>query len=363
LSLSFAVTTPVGPHAPRRQLTALTTLRFFAALWVVVFHFLDGPLRAAAAPWPVLAFTGFGNVAVPFFFVLSGYVLAYTYTGAELRGHLREFYVARLARTYPVYLLALVLYIGVVVLEGKPTSPDRLALVLTVFGIQSWAPVHSGTWNFPAWSLSVEFFLYAIFPLMLALLRRPRVFWPAYAVGTASTLLFAIAHAVEGSVDYEWTHLPLLHLTSFATGMTMAHVRQRTAALLDNDRAATLTVAATCSLVILTLARQAFGLQGWWPLFETAALAPLFAGLIVGAAHLGPSWLDLPALTVLGEASYALYILQLPIGLVAISALAGLAYAPILWPIVGIALLIGASLVSHRYFERPTRRWVRHVLT
>jgi len=68
----------VGPHLPRRQLTALTTLRFFAALWVVVFHFLDRPLTAVGAPWPLLAVTGFGDVAVPFFFVLSGYVLAYT---------------------------------------------------------------------------------------------------------------------------------------------------------------------------------------------------------------------------------------------------------------------------------------------
>lgn len=352
----------MGPHAPRRQLTALTTLRFFAALWVVVFHFLDRPLTAAGAPWPLLAFTGFGHVAVPFFFVLSGYVLAYTYTAAELRGHVREFYVARMARTYPVYLLALVLCIGLVALEGKE-NPDPLGLVLTVFGIQSWVPAHSNMWNFPAWSLSVEFFLYAIFPLLLALLGRPRVFWLSFGLTTASILLFAVAHTLESAVDYEWVHLPLLHLTSFATGMAMAHGRQRTAALLDGHRAAALTLAAACGLLTVTLARQAFGLQGWWPFFDTVALVPLFAGLIVGAAHLGPSWLDRPALTLLGEASYALYILQLPIGLVAIAALGAMTYAPIAWPLVAIALLTGASVMSHRYFERPTRHWIRHVLT
>jgi peptidoglycan/LPS O-acetylase OafA/YrhL len=354
---------PVGPHAPRRQLSALTSLRFFAALWVVVFHFLDRPLIAAGAPWPLLAITGFGDVAVPFFFVLSGYVLAYTYTEAELRGHVRDFYVARMARTYPAYLLALVLFVGLVVLEGKATFPDPLGLVLTVVGVQAWLPSRSIVWNYPAWSLSVEFFLYAVFPLMLALLRRPRAFWTLYGVTTAAILALAIAHALDGAADYEWIRVPLFHLTSFATGMALARARPRTMTLLEGRRAGALTIVAAGALLAVTLARQAFGLQGWWPLFDTVALVPVFASLIVGAAHLGPSLLDRPAVTALGEASYALYILQLPVALVAVGALSAFGRAPILWPFVGILVLVGASLVTHRYFERPTRQWIRRALT
>jgi peptidoglycan/LPS O-acetylase OafA/YrhL len=321
---------------------------------------MDRPLTAAGAPWPILAITGFGDVAVPFFFVLSGYVLAYTYTAAELRGHVRDFYVARFARTYPVYLLALLLSVGIVVLQGGETFPDPLGLALTFFGVQSWVPAHSNAWNFPAWSLSVEFFLYAMFPLLLALLSRPTAFWIAYGVGTAVILGFAVTHTLANAVDYEWIHLPLLHLTSFATGMALAHGRARTAALLRGRRAAALAVAAAFGILVVTLARHALGLQSWWPLFDSAGLVPFFAGLIVGAAHLGPSWLDRPAMTLLGEASYALYILQLPVGLVAISALGLITPAPVLWPLVAIALLIGLSVLSHRFFETPTRRWIRN---
>jgi peptidoglycan/LPS O-acetylase OafA/YrhL len=330
-------------------------------LWVVVFHFLHRPLVEAGAPWPLLAFTGFGDIAVPFFFVLSGYVLAYTYAASDLHGHIREFYVARMARTYPVYLLALILCIGIAAVDvDKRSLPDPLGLVMTVLGIQSWAPAHSTAWNFPAWSLSVEFFLYAIFPPMLALLGRPRVFWPGYVAVTATILFFAIAHTVRGAVDYEWTHLPLLHLTSFATGMGFAHAHP-IATLLTSSRAAALMLAATAGLMAVTLARYALGLQGWWPLFETVLLVPLFAGLIVGAAHLGTSWLDRSLLKLLGEASYALYILQLPVALVAVAVLRAFAPAPILWPLVAIMMLIGVSVSSHRYFERPTRQWIRNV--
>jgi peptidoglycan/LPS O-acetylase OafA/YrhL len=318
------------------------------------------PLIAAGAPWPLLAITGFGELAVPFFFVLSGYVLAYTYTDAELRGHVRDFYVARFARTYPVYLLALLLSVGIVVLQGDENFPDPLGLALTFFGVQSWVPAHSNAWNFPAWSLSVEFFLYAMFPLLLALLSRPTAFWIAFGVGTALILGVAVALTVAHSVDSEWIHFPLLHLTSFATGMALAHGRARTASLLRGRRAAALALASASGILAVTLARHALGLQGWWPLFDSAGLVPLFAGLIVGAAHLGPSWLDHPAMTLLGEASYALYILHLPVGLVAISALALITPAPVVWPLVTIALLIGVSVLSHRYFETPTRRWIRN---
>src|SRR5690242_15865960 len=92
----------------RPPLRALTGVRFMAAFYVVAYHslpFLKSHYRLYPA---VEQFLSNGYLAVGFFYLLSGFILAYTYEGKI--GNLREYMrylVARFARIYPVYLLAL----------------------------------------------------------------------------------------------------------------------------------------------------------------------------------------------------------------------------------------------------------------
>ena len=82
----------------------LTSLRFFAALLVVVFHYnLAHPL------FPV-SIANFGYEAVTFFFVLSGFILTYTHgiPDAGLNIPWRTFLIARLVRLCPAYYLAII---------------------------------------------------------------------------------------------------------------------------------------------------------------------------------------------------------------------------------------------------------------
>ena len=89
----------------RPRLHALTTLRFFAALHVVLFHMrVIGILPGG--PWWFHNFASIGFVGVNFFFVLSGFILVYTYDGPDL--NVRKFWWARFARIYPAYILSLV---------------------------------------------------------------------------------------------------------------------------------------------------------------------------------------------------------------------------------------------------------------
>ena len=94
-----------APKLHRRpRLDSLTTLRFFAAVHVVLFHMrvtkiLDG------GPWWYQNFASIGYVGVNFFFVLSGFILVYTYDGFPLRA--RQFWQARFARIYPAYVVSL----------------------------------------------------------------------------------------------------------------------------------------------------------------------------------------------------------------------------------------------------------------
>jgi peptidoglycan/LPS O-acetylase OafA/YrhL len=84
----------------------LTSLRFVAASYVVIFHYW--PIFLAAYIYPP-GFVMRGNAGVTFFFVLAGFILAYNYaeTNFSERGRLVSFYIARLSRIYPVYLIAL----------------------------------------------------------------------------------------------------------------------------------------------------------------------------------------------------------------------------------------------------------------
>src|SRR5438105_2435610 len=97
----------VTPSA-RPYLGALASIRFIAAVHVVLYHHRSDAFMVAM-PGFIRQIVNGGYVAVGLFFVLSGFILTYTYVGDRHRNlDPRAFWIARLARIYPVYLLAFV---------------------------------------------------------------------------------------------------------------------------------------------------------------------------------------------------------------------------------------------------------------
>lgn len=154
------------------RLDRLTSLRGIAALYVVLFHcqvFIPGfDLR----PWTGLLDKGY--LAVDFFFILSGFILAYVYARDfdAGRGSYRRFLFLRLARVGPVHL-AMLLAAAVVILPAygfgevanMTNSPRTLAS--SVLLLHAWGGDRALSWNFPSWSISAEWFAYLIFPAAL----------------------------------------------------------------------------------------------------------------------------------------------------------------------------------------------------
>ena len=103
-------------------------------------------------------------MGVPFFLILSGFILSYSYLG-QLRfgGERRRFWEARFCRVYPVYLLSLLIDWPI---RGQMTAGFTIAVLTAT---QAWNPANglAQMWNFPAWTLSVEAFFYLCFPLLL----------------------------------------------------------------------------------------------------------------------------------------------------------------------------------------------------
>lgn len=162
----------------------LTGVRFLAAAWVMLYHYQPA-LAASGLLVPVLhEFLRLGSVGVDLFFALSGFILTHTYLtrlGPRLTGAgSLNFWWLRLARVYPVYFLMLnvaglaALAEGVVTGEGRRDWMTFPSYLEQVFMVQEWGPDPQRGWNFPAWSLSMEWLAYLFFPLLVLLLWRLR---------------------------------------------------------------------------------------------------------------------------------------------------------------------------------------------
>lgn len=381
-------TTTAGATLPE-----LTSLRFIAALAVVVLHYRDllGPMPA----WLLQAVVG-GQFGVTFFFVLSGFILTYRYrdwfaNGVSRSGYWR-FQRFRLARIYPVYVLGLLLdtpwhvleraQAGQLVAEGPTFVASWL---INLAGLQAWVPAvpYAMFWNTPAWSVAAEFFFYATFPWVCCMLARrcssPRRLVAALlATVLAGTLLYMAviytmnyARQVAPQTQYlVIVYNPLLRFSEFLAGCVAGHgfmlMRAQGATLLQSAGGRN----ALIGLGLLAIAAR-IAVPGYagpssllWLLdgsVKYSAFVLPFVGLILAVAS-GRTWLspllEQPWMVLLGEASYSLYIVHWSVVTVLHLKLLG----PWGTPLVHAAALMGTvlmSVVCYRFVEVPWRRRLR----
>jgi peptidoglycan/LPS O-acetylase OafA/YrhL len=371
------------PNAPRPALKALTGLRFLAAFHVVIFH--CAAWSSWSAPAVVVNVAGAGFVSVSLFFVLSGFILAYTYAKPEgFDARPLQFYAARLSRIYPVYVLGLLaaapFFVSSRMQDGGPGF-DRLVVeaLAVLLLVQSYAPDLAFAWNPPAWSLSAEMSFYLLFPFvaprLFAMSRRRAAFVAGalVVVAIAWPLLYlwarpdGLAH-VDHATSATWLHVlkfdPLVRAPEFLLGVVAG--RFFLEGVRPSARAASIGVGACIAIVLAVLAA---GDAVPFPLVHNGLLAPVYALLVVClAVGAGPiaSWLARPSLQVLGESSYALYILHLPLYVLAASAAKRVVGRPVLqepWFVVAFLLLsVVASIAAYRRVEDPSRRRMRAFL-
>jgi peptidoglycan/LPS O-acetylase OafA/YrhL len=166
-------------HAHVSEVRSLTGLRGVAALWVVLFHYFTPVFLTS----PLLCILGHGYLAVDLFFVLSGFVLCLNYSNFFVNGvtgkQYWNFLSRRIARIYPLYFVTLVIATILVVRHllpfwGMHFTPALLANVFLVQNLGFWQSV-----DVPAWSISVEWISYLIFPVLMFCIfaRKAAVRW------------------------------------------------------------------------------------------------------------------------------------------------------------------------------------------
>ncbi len=305
--------------------TPLNGLRFLAALAVVIFHYAPRVDVYPRVPAFVKNLINEGPAAVSFFFILSGFVLGYRhlYGGSRVQTA-ATFYWARFVRLYPAYLLAFLLFLPVAlqryVFDPLYSSAGRhtfaVSAVLSGLMLQSWTPL-AQAWNGPSWSLSVEAFMYLMFPVigfpLAKLTGRQTAFVLAVAWAIPSSL--ALAYVQHWIPDPTWrlyvTNNPLLWMPLFVMGICASRM---VAAWAKVPRSSA-SIASTLAFVALILVAFSWP-HRWNDVFVTGGIAPLFLVLIVFFTR-ASGWIARAiggrVLGKLGEASYIVYILQAPL--------------------------------------------------
>ncbi|MGW3633101.1 acyltransferase family protein [Streptomyces sp. NPDC005122] len=343
----------------------LDGLRGLAALYVVLFHCwlytFPGYPNSSAPPW--LDGLMYGRLAVVFFLVLSGFSLAISPARHGWRsGGVAPFLRRRAWRILPPYwaALAMSLIISTVLVPASHHGPPSGTSIL-VYGLVAQDVFTAPTPNGAFWSIGVEVELYLLFPLVLLLRRRLSavalvacVTLPVIAGG----LLAAGASPVEGD-NWLAPHLAPV----FAAGVVGAGI------VIASDRIQRLPwgwFAMLAALPVLTLgivqgSAWTVNHSFWVDLAIAPAMSMLLAAVATGKPALLVRLLTTRPIRSLGNFSYSLYLIHLPIVMVVIRRVAPRFVSPGLptfWLtlMVALPLTVFIAWLFSRIFEIPFKR-------
>lgn len=174
----------------------LDALRALGAVLIVVFHFnrfinIDG--RWQAVDDTVKSF----SLLVDLFFVISGYVISAVYTGRiRTVSDFRWFLQKRVARLMPLHWATLAVFVliagaGVLGLvnDRDPSRYDAACIVPNLLNLQAFGICRAQTFNFVSWSISAEWAMYLILPLLLWLATRGTLWLTLVTVATLAALM------------------------------------------------------------------------------------------------------------------------------------------------------------------------------
>ncbi|MFF5305324.1 acyltransferase family protein [Streptomyces sp. NPDC013161] len=349
----------------RRQVLGLDGLRGLAALYVVLFHcwlyaFPGYPDSSAPRVLDVLMF---GRIAVVFFLVLSGFSLAISPARHGWRsGGVAQFLRRRAWRILPPYWAALALSL-VVSLFVVPAShygpPDGSSLLVYGLVLQDvfFAPTPNGAF----WSIGVEAELYLLFPLVLLVRRR---FSAAAAVACVTLPVIVRGLLAPGSNPVEGDNWLAPHLAPvFVAGVVGAGI------VVASERVRRLPWGWFAVLAALPVLGLGFVQGSVWTVrhyfWIDLAIAPAMTMLIAAVATGQPAFLvrmlTTRPLQRLGDFSYSLYLIHLPIVLVVIRRVAPHVVAPGLHTfcftlLLGLPVSVLTAWLFSQIFELPFKR-------
>ncbi|MCG7497436.1 acyltransferase [Vibrio sp. Of7-15] len=376
----------------RRQIPLLTPIRGFSALIVAYFH-----ARLVIFPqWlgEIKEFTSFlenAYIGVDIFFILSGYVMMHVYRNS-MNSTLNwgQFMWLRFSRIYPLFLATFgTLFVwecfkysnnigfyggslleswglnGIPAFQGPFNTTESILSNLML--LQGITP-NSMTWNFPGWSLSIEWLCYMLFPLLLLVLVHSsmKTLWlPALGFLSIYSLIQS-----KGTLDVtSGVEAFMRGMSGFSLGAWLNTVRlnETTKRFVNND----VFLIVIFSMVIYTihLPSTTYTLMTSYFLFAVIVLCNANQA---DRRSLILKLLDNKATQYLGDISYSVYLWHSVLILVGIEILNQINPEFVTWwyqqTSVGYlmlsclafaAVILPVSALSYHWIERPALRLLR----
>jgi peptidoglycan/LPS O-acetylase OafA/YrhL len=338
----------------------LTFTRFLAAIAIVIYHYGKNiiPFNFEISSFVFRQ----ANLGVSYFFVLSGFIMIIAYNQNKVILTL-EYFKRRFARIYPVYFMSIILLLGYFLLSKGRI--DFKGLILNITMIQAWIPGQALSYNFPAWSLSVEVFFYLLFPFLFNKIYTKQ---PLKKLVIPVLLIFVITqiltnYLVNSSFYNGYPvvrhdlifYFPLMHLSSFLIGNIAGLYFMNRKKTKNYDWSILLIF---IGLIILLSYRTEIN-------YHNGMLALFFAPLMIlissnnGIITKVFNW---KLLVFLGKISYGIYIFQSPIYKLVNGVFKTLSIDnAILKFYSALILLIIISAISYHYIEKPLRRKINMI--
>lgn len=349
------------------RLDSLTGLRFVAAFIVLLRHTVPEMFDI-----PVLSeLAAIGPIGVGFFFVLSGFVLTWTWKPMQSKA---RFYFNRAARIAPLHVMTTIVAVALLAFAGNPQwfSSVMSLLLLQAWGTEAWRAGGNG----PSWSLSVEAFFYICFPFLIRPMSTLSIRW---AFGLISGLFVTMVvwtglYGVASMKDVPFVTLfstytnPVYRLAEFMMGISLS-VAVRNGWRVRVSLRSTLIWAgiAYCGLAGVNSFAARSGLSvgdsnglplGVLDLAYLPVTILIIAAAVTSDLTEKPSLIGSPTLVLLGNWSFSLYLIQM----ICVIPLASLARG---WRnewqggvllVITILGCIALSGAMYHWFERPAER-------
>jgi peptidoglycan/LPS O-acetylase OafA/YrhL len=203
-----------------KRLDQLTFTRFIALLMVMFYHGAGGVYLKPFDVFPLSPLLHAAPSAVSYLYVLSGFVMVLVYYRPKQKFDVRSYWTARFLRIYPLYIVAFLLtcYYYYDISHIKPQK-----ILANIFVIQAWIPKYAQSFNYASWSMTVEFFFYAIFPFFMMWAYRQ----PTKKLTTVALVFWSVSQLVSyilwigyfPAQELFVVYFPLFHLNSFILGV------------------------------------------------------------------------------------------------------------------------------------------------
>ena len=361
-------------NPPELNYQRLTFTRFIAATLVVIYHGIC--LGQNVFPFSQKGFYNFfihGNLAVIYFFYLSGIIMGFAYL--KKNDNPKKYYISRFARIYPMYFFGIILTLLYPIYSNlidwtfnTDHFPLKIALknglketyfgflkdfkgfMLNIFLVQTWFEEYRYSISSPNWSLSVEIFFYLISPFLYPFFKKANLKFLIISSFSLVLLTLIIYYFLHENLK---SGVPLWYLNLFYLGICVVLFIEKK---LKYDLPAVKTI--TFSLLCITLFSLILIINFYFLKTDLeTAITPFIMAFVfwIISDNKNLRWLEKPFFILLGEISYCIYILHFQITIYAEKILNHVPISQTFKFYFTYALIILVSYLCFIFIEKPLR--------